>query len=175
MPCSAQRLLDIGDEIYGRLDADAETEKSVGDAGARALLRVHVVVRREARFRNERVHAAETWRVSKQLELPHEPLGGARSAREFERHHTAEPIKKCARDLVVRVRGQSRVVDALDLLSLGAPLREPQRVFVLPTNADVECLQAALEQPAAEWVRRLAPEHHLLSNLLDVRFGPTHD
>src|SRR5690348_7113953 len=41
---SAQRLLDIGDEVYGRLDTDAQTEKTVRDAGARALFRVHVLV-----------------------------------------------------------------------------------------------------------------------------------
>src|SRR5690242_6800400 len=120
MLCSTQRLLDVGDEIYGRLDTDAETEESVGHAGARALFRVQILVRRETRFRHERIHAAETWRVPKQLEPPHETLGGASSAREFERHHAAEPIKKRARDFVVRVRGQSGVVNALDLLPFGA-------------------------------------------------------
>lgn len=103
MQYSAQRLLDIGYEIYGRLDSDAQTEESVRHAGARALFRVHVLMRRETRFRHKRVHSAKTGCVTEQLQFPHEPLGSARSTRELECHHAAEPIKKCARDVVVWV------------------------------------------------------------------------
>jgi hypothetical protein len=41
---STQRLLEVGDEIYGRLDTDADPEKSVRHPSSHALLRVQSFV-----------------------------------------------------------------------------------------------------------------------------------
>ena len=49
------------------------------------------------------------------------------------------------------------------------------RVVVLPAHADVDRLEAALEQPERERVGRLSPDHLLLEHFLDVALGARDD
>src|SRR5678816_378537 len=70
---------------------------------------------------------------------------------------------------------QAGVEYPLDAVLTGAPLGDGHGVFVVPRDADVQRLETAFEQPRRERVRRLAPEHHLLPNFLDVRRRPAHD
>src|SRR5438270_646806 len=66
-------------------------------------------------------------------------------------------------------RGLTGVVNAADLRALVAPVRHAHRVLVLPRHADVERLEAALEQPRRERIGRLAPQHHLAPHFVAVR------
>src|SRR5689334_10966596 len=104
MELSTQRLLEIGDKVYSRFDANADAKEPIRHTGTCPLLRVHVRVRRETRLRDERIDAAEARCMAEQLQLPQKTLGGARSPCELERHHTTEPIKKRARDFMIGVR-----------------------------------------------------------------------
>src|SRR5690348_9661535 len=162
MSDSPQSLLEIRDQVCRALDADAESQKAVRHAELRSLFGVDVCVRREARLRDEGVHAAKAGCMADQLELSQKSFCGARATGQLEGHHTTEPIKKRASNLVVRMRRKTRVMDAFDLLTLRAPLGDSHCVLVLSSNANVERLDSTLEEPAGERIGRLPPEHHLL-------------
>src|SRR5689334_14355552 len=63
--------------------------------------------------------------------------------------------------------GKTRVVNLRELRTFGAPLRDAHRVLVLALHADFQSLQSPLEQPAAERIRRLPPDHHLATHFID--------
>src|SRR5687767_460073 len=74
------RLLEVGDQVLGVLDADAQSDEAVGDAGLRALVRGQVRVRCVTRLGDERVHAAEARRVLPELQPPECALDAACAA-----------------------------------------------------------------------------------------------
>src|SRR6185312_9973017 len=166
---SFQRLGGVGDEVVGVLDAHADADEAIRDTDRGSLGGRHRGVRRESRLRDERVDASQTRCVRHDPQTADEALGRIAATRELDGHHTAESVQGCTRDFVIRMRRQARVVHAGELGPLGAPLGETHRVLVVPVESDVDGLEATLEEPCRERIRRLSPDHHLLPHFLDVR------
>src|SRR5450759_2046289 len=70
---------------------------------------------------------------------------------------------------------KSGIMHLRDLGPTGTPLRDLHRVLVLALHSDIEGLQSALQQPAGERIRGLAPDHHLPANLVYERLVSAHD
>src|SRR5450759_1085341 len=69
---------------------------------------------------------------------------------------------------------KSGIMHLRDLGPPGTPLRDLHRVLVLALHPDIEGLQSALQEPACERIRRLAPNHHLPPDLVNERLVPAH-
>ena len=112
--------------------------------------------------------------MPKEPQLADEAVCRSPAARELQTEHAAVSIHLERRDLVVRMRLQPGVMNNLHFLALLAPARDAQGILVLAPHAHVQRLEAALQHPAGERVRRLSPYHHLLPHLLDVRRRAEH-
>src|SRR5881227_172160 len=77
---------------------------------------------------------------------PFGPLYGA----QLDRDHAAEPLHLAAGKLVLGVRRQPRIVDALDLGVLGEPLGDATAVGVVLPHAQCERLGSPEREPTVE-------------------------
>ena len=57
---------------------------------------------------------------------------------------------------------------------IGRPLRDLHRVVVLALQANVECLEAAVQQPEEARIRRVPLHHHLCADFVNHRLGAAH-
>src|SRR5687768_3863458 len=164
-----QGLGDVGDDVFGILDADAESEESIGNSDGGSRLARHMSVRAESRLDDERIDSPEARRVSDESQLPDELVGSLGPARHLDRHQAAESIELFLREGMIRVIGKSHVMNLSYLRASLAPLGDLQSVLIAARYPHVERLHPPLEQPAGEWIGRLAPHHHLLFHLFHVR------
>src|SRR5436305_4978051 len=109
-----QRLLDVGDDVVGILDADAQAKEAVRNADCRALFTRHVRVRAVARLDYESIHSTKTRCVSDELDVANEAVGRRGTSRELDRHESAKSIEHFLRDCVIDMARQSSVVNLCD-------------------------------------------------------------
>src|SRR5207237_9628746 len=64
-----QRSLDVGDDVAGVLDADAQAKEAVRNADCRALFTRHVCMRAVARLDDKSSQSAKTRRIADEGEL----------------------------------------------------------------------------------------------------------
>jgi hypothetical protein len=98
-------LFEIGDEIVGIFEADAQAKKSVGHSGRRASRGREVGVRRVAGFAHYGIDSAEAWRVSPELKPSYHTVRGGAASGQLESQHPAETILLLASDRVIGVVG----------------------------------------------------------------------
>src|SRR5689334_21421306 len=107
---------------------------------------------RESRLGNKRIGAPEARRVTNQLQTADKLLRGAPTARELDRHHATKSVEHRLRNVVIRMRRKARVVHRANFLLADTPLGDTHRVFIVTTNANVERLEAAVEEPRRKWI-----------------------
>src|SRR5690349_16939883 len=106
-----QRLLDVGDDIVGVFDADAQAKEAIRNSDCRARFTRHVRVRAVPRLDYEGIHSTKTRCVSDELELSNKTVGRRGASRELDRHESAKSIQHFLRDQVVDMARQSSVMD----------------------------------------------------------------
>ena len=153
----AQRLVQIGDEVVGVLDAAGEPHEPVGEAECRALLRGQVAVRGLAWLGDQALHAREAGGMEHELEPLEEALGAGGTAGQGDAHHPAESVERARRDLVVGMGGKPGVVHAGDALPALGPAGHGHAVVVVARHAHRQGLHAAGEEPRLVGIDRRAP------------------
>jgi hypothetical protein len=107
-------------------------------------------VRHQRRVLDQALDAAQTLGQREQPAVFQEALGARKIGLQHNRHHAAEGTHLTARQRVLRVRRQARVVYARDLRLLGEPVREVKGVGAMSFHAQRQCLQAAQCEKAVE-------------------------
>src|SRR5450756_1575523 len=110
------RLLDVGDDIFGRLDTDRETHEIVAHARLELLLRGELRVRGGRRMDDQRLGVADVGHVREQPRALHEAATGLAAALDAEAdHRTIETaVVVLLRQGVRVVRRQARVAHPAD-------------------------------------------------------------
>ena len=106
-----QRLLEVGDEVGGRLDADRQADQVVGHLQRRAG---HRGVGHLAGVLDQALDRAERLGEREQLGRRGDPLGGLAAAAQREADHPAEVAHLLGRGGVAGMVGQLRVQHPLD-------------------------------------------------------------
>ena len=126
-----------------------DPHQAVGDAERRAPVGRHRGVGHRRRVRDQRFDAAQAFGERHQPDAVQQPAGGFERA-ELERDHAAEAAHLAPGELVLRVRGEPRIVDVADLGVRGEELRERQTVGVVLHHPERQRLGAAQHQPRVE-------------------------
>src|SRR5581483_7769258 len=116
--CGLQRLIEIGDDVLGGLDADRETDQIVEDALRVAGGFGNAVMRGRDRLADQALDAAETRPQSAELTAINDAARGLAGAADLEREKTAEATHLSPGKIVLRMAFQPGVIDALDLRML---------------------------------------------------------
>ena len=103
-------------------------------------------VRHRGGVGDQRFDAAEALGERHQPHAVQQPARGLERA-ELEREHPAEAAHLTPRQLVLRMRGKARIVDALDLGMRGQKLREREAIGVVLRHAERKGLGAPQDQP----------------------------
>src|SRR5688500_14908763 len=113
--------------------------------------------------------------MSEDLKLLEKLQRRAATSTQLDSEHSAKPIHRRLRDLVVGVARKPGVMHLRDLGARGAPFRDAKSGFVLAFHSHLERLESALEQPAGEGIRYLAPGGHLALHLVHERLAAAND
>src|SRR5688572_9110085 len=139
-------LGEIRDEVVGILDADRVPDQVVLDPDLEALLAGELVEAHDGGLLDEAFHAAQRRRDVRDGARIHDPRGGIEVPTDLEGDDAPEAPHLLARDVVLGVRGQPRVVDGGDARMPREELRHRLRVRVLALHAQREGLEPAHEQ-----------------------------
>src|SRR5690606_38449837 len=104
------------DQVLGVLHAHREPDETVGDARRDPLLTGHGGVGHGDGVCDQRLDRTEVLGQGPEIDGVHETLPGLDPALDLEADHGAEPGRLPLRDLVLRVRGEARVVHVIDLV-----------------------------------------------------------
>src|SRR4029077_6370838 len=118
-----QRLIQIRDEVLHVLDPDRQPHQAVGESHAAPHVGRHTRMRHRGRMPDQAFDAAERFRERKDLGPPDEAPGNGCVA-QLDADHPAEALHLTRRQVVLRMRTQSRIVDALDSGVLLEPFRD---------------------------------------------------
>src|SRR5438445_8995119 len=118
-----QRLIQIRDEVLHVLDPDRQPHQAVGEPHAAPHVGRHARMGHRGRMADQAFYAAERFRERKDLGPPDEAPGNGRIA-QLDADHPAEALHLTRRQVVLRMRPQSRIVDALDSGVLLQPFRD---------------------------------------------------
>src|SRR5438552_7265821 len=129
-----QRLIQIRDQVLHVLDPDRQPHQAVGKSHAAPHFGRHTRMRHRGRMPDQAFDAAERFCERKDLGPPDEAPGNGGVA-QLDADHPAETLHLTGRQVVLRVRTQSGVVDALDSGVLLQPLRDAAGVGIMPVEA----------------------------------------
>src|SRR5205814_3020252 len=87
-----QGLIEIGDDVLDVLEADADADQPVADAGGAPRFGIELPVRGRRRVAHEGLDAAEAGADPGQLERVAEPDGGVDAACDLEGEHAPEAL-----------------------------------------------------------------------------------
>src|SRR5690606_3732407 len=147
-----EALLEVGDDVVDRLEADREAHQARVDARGELLLLGELAVGRRGRVDGEAAHVADVGDVAVQGQRLDEALAGLLAALDDERRHRPEaPTPGEARGPLVpgrvRVPGE---LDAADLRVVGQELDDLAGVVVVPLDAQAQGLDALEQQEGVE-------------------------
>src|SRR5947209_12881536 len=131
-------------------EADGDADEAVAQAARAALVRRHVAAPHGRGVDDERLVPAEAGGVGGEPQAGDEALGVFIIAAQLRREHPRKSRHLRARERVLRVAVESRIIDALDLRVLFEEARQRQRVRVVSPDAKAQCAQAAQDEPAVE-------------------------
>src|SRR5213082_1753141 len=138
-----ERLGEISDQVFARLDPDGKADERIGDPDRLALLSGELEVGHERRLLDEGLHRSERGRDGGELAGVDEARGALRVRVELEGDAAAGALHLLARDAMIGMALETRIPDAAD-----APIRlevacDLQCALVLPLDAQGEGLHAA--------------------------------
>jgi hypothetical protein len=153
-----QSVAKIGDQVVRVLEPDREPHQIGRDASCAQRGVIEGSGPHRGGMDCERLDPTEAHRLREQPQALHHPLGLAVAPAHLHGHHATEASHLPPRQRVLRMTGQTRIVDPLDarqaLQSLGHPLRRG----VDARDADPQRAQAAQQQPGVMG-RERGPEH----------------
>src|SRR5262249_44864840 len=153
-----QRLRQIGNQVLDVLDADREADEVFADPNRQPLLGRQLVKGHQSGLLDERFDPSQRRGDRRQEAGVYHARGLVQPAADQKAHHSAEPPHLLARDLVVGVTFEARVVDALDRWVALEPAGYLERALVLAADAQIQRLHPSQEQVSAVGIQRSAQD-----------------
>lgn len=145
-------LIEISDQVFHVLDADGDSYHVGGDAGAELLFGSHLGVRAGARMQHAGSGVADVNDQRGDLEVLNKGSGSLGIAFETEGENSAGGVfQEILPDSgIARMAFESRINDPIDLPVALEELGQGQRIPAVLFHAQVERLQAQIEQKRIE-------------------------
>src|SRR6266436_2809831 len=153
---AVEGLGEVRDQVVGVLDADREADQVVLDADLEALLAGELVEAHDRGLLDQALHPAQRGRDERDRARVHHPGRRVEIARDLEGDHPTEAPHLLARDRVLGVGRETRVVHRRDARVAGEELGHRLRVRVLALHAQREGLEPAHEQVGREGIEHRA-------------------
>lgn len=175
----AEGRLKVSDEIFSVFDTARQTNEIVENASLLALLKGHGSVRHDGRVIAEGFNATEGLSESENREIFHELARFANATLESERDDTAVVEHLFLGELVLGVRGETRIGDLLDARMLFEEFSDELTVLAVAFHANVEGLGTSYGEEGVESRRdstdRILQKSNLLQKLRAATDSDTHD
>ena len=142
-PALRERLIEIRDQVFDVLDAHRQPHQAVADSQARADLRRQRRVRHDRRMLGEAFDAAQALRANKDAATFEQAARVVESAFQDQRHHAAEAVHLPARERMLRMIGQTRVMHVRDFGMRDQPTRDRERILAVPRHTQVQRFEPA--------------------------------
>src|SRR5206468_2267995 len=141
--------VEVGNDVVGVLDTDGDAQEAVGDPEAPALFHGKPPVGRDRRGEHLREQITDRGRRHRELERVEESeRRGLRVVAKGHGHDGAvEPAELALRDLVLRVIGETGIVNPRDFGMLREVPRDDQRALALSAHAERERAHPADREP----------------------------
>ena len=159
----------VGDEVGGILQADGDADGAGLDAGALEFVARHIVMRSIDRQDDERFHAAKARGQSKKLHAVAESPRGGEAAFQIEGEHATKIAHLAARQFVIGMRRESRIMNARDLWMAFQKFRHRHRSFALALDAHAQRFHSANQQVRASRVHAAAKVNNVVAHAMDPR------
>src|ERR1017187_6872393 len=135
--------LQIVDQIAHVFDANGKTHQRISDAERFPLLLRNRCVRHKRGMIDQAFDAAQTFRERKEMRVLKKPSRACEIGLQDDRHHSAESAHLNSREIMLRMRLESRITDRLDLRPFYQPARDLQRVRAVPLHPQRKRFQTA--------------------------------